>query len=347
VYIAVGLCRDVFMVIEESNRIAVVHHWDSDGVASAVLIEKVYAYRKTLSFSVPRIGLYTADAISVEDLRRFNPDTLLVLDYGLSGEDLEYLEKKLGVTIAVVDHHITQPRDEVFCNPIAMGNSEDLYPATAYILYRALDLDANTEILDLVALGIVGDIGWKPRLDLTRWIPGYNRSLELLKHVTSIVDSCYRLGDYDCIYYVRRKLAEAGLSAIINDAYLEFKYRHIDNELKYVLENLQPSERYGPLLIFRVETESYITSLIGRELAKMFPKNVVVLINRIRSLGMGYIYVRSLSYRLRDALELLRVKNLDVGGKDTVFVIGCKNYECDEEQDTLYILKNHLKNITG
>ncbi len=347
VHIAMDLCRDVLTLIEESNRIAVVHHWDSDGIASAALIEKVYAYRKALSFTVPRIGLYRASAIPIENLRHSNPDILLILDYGLSREDLEHLEKKLGITIAVIDHHVTQPRDRAFCNPIAMGSSEDLYPATTYVLYRALDLDTDTQILDLVALGIVGDFGWRPRLDLTRWIPEYSGSLELLKHVASIVDSCYRLGDYDCIRYVRRKLTKAGLSGIVSDTYLESKYRRVDNELRYLLETLQPSERRGPLLIFRAETESYITSFIGRELAKRFPNSMVILINKVRSLGMGYIYVRSLSHRLRDVLEELRAKGLEVGGKDMVFVVTCKSLECDEERDVLYALEAHLKSVLG
>ncbi len=347
VHIAMDLCRDVRTLIEESNRVAIVHHWDSDGIASAVLIEKIYADRKSLSFTVPQIGLYRASAIPIENLRHSNPDILLILDYSLSLEDLEYLEKEFGIAIAVVDHHVTQPRDKAFCNPVAMGSPEDFYPATTYVLYRALDLGTDTEILDLIALGIVGDLGWRPKLDLTRWIPGYSRSLELLKYVASIVDSCYRLGDYDCIHYAHRKLAEAGLSGVVSDTYLRSKYRHVDKELRYLLETLYPSERRGPLLIFRAETESYITSFIGRELAKRFPNNVVILINRVRSLNMGYIYVRSLSHRLRGILKLLRAKGLEVGGKDTVFVVTCKNPECVEERDVLYTLEAHLKSVSG
>lgn len=334
------------MLIEKSNRIAVVHHWDGDGIASAAIIERIYANRKTLHFIIPQIGLYKADAISIEEVKHFNPDMLLILDYALNREDLNLLEERLGVTVGVVDHHATKPRDKAFCNPIAMGGAEELYPATSYILYKALnpnDFDAN--IRDLVALGIVGDLNWRDKLDLTNWIPGYSGSLKQLRYAATIIDSCYRLGDYNSIHHARRKLAKDGLKGVVGDIHLESRCRITEDELKKVMNTIKPAERHGSILVFRVETENYITSSIGRELAKRYPNNIVMLVNKVRRLGIDYIYVRSIKHKLRDALKMLRTKGLNVGGKDMVLVVTCRKPKCYEEQEVLSVLKAHLNKI--
>lgn len=343
------MCREIAKLIDMCNTVAIVYHWDSDGIASAAMLRRVYGSRGIATvFIVPRIGIYKVSAIPIQQLVESRPDLVLITDYGIDGREVDELERLLSVGIAVVDHHATNPRMKAFCNPVALGEAEDRYPSTTYVLYRALRIAEDRELMDLVALGIVGDVGWRPRIDLSLWLPGYRKSMDILKRVVDAIDSCYRLGDYNCINYVLNKLSNESIEAVLDDEHLENMRTRVEKEYREVLRSIKPVLDVKQVTVFRINTVSYLTSLLGRELAKRFPNKVVMLVNTVESLGIGYVYVRSLSYRLRHIMEFLRSRGMEVGGKDSVFVVTCRSASCRDEEELVYsAIASYLNGVGG
>jgi len=310
------LCRSIKCLLKKTESLAIVHHWDSDGVASAAIVSRL---RSNVVFYVPRIGLFSGDAIPLLK----GCDAVLLLDYGISVNEVEALEERLGVSVAVVDHHVNGVREKLFCNPVALGGSEEEWPSTTWVMRRLLGLKGFD---DLVALGLVGDLGLRAAGFLNGLDAGLG--LEELLLVASLVDSCYRAVDYEGIAHARQILSERGVRAVLRDSRLRDTLEGVEREFSAVLGTLEPEVR-SSVVVYRVVTDCYLTSQLGRELAARHPESIVVLVNRVRRLGSAYIYVRSRRFSLRRVLERVRPA-MRAGGKDKVFVVSCRS-DCEEE----------------
>ena len=332
--------------MEKSEKIAIIHHWDSDGIASSTIITNMLK-RKEFFFYIPKIGVYNIESIDINRLRDLSPSTILILDYGISTKELSKLKDILDVNIAIIDHHVNNIVDNItLCNPIAFGYSGSSYPSTTWVikeLLRVEDLD------DIIALGLLGDLG-KSIIShkLNEWIlkicQKHNLALSELFEAVNIIDSCYKLIDEDCINYARNTLIKQGVKGVLNNEFLKNKFETLKMVVDYALKNVDLIKDYGVIKLFELSNDYYITSHIGREIAYRFKNNVIILKHFIQKLDLTYIYVRSYKYRLRNILEKLRHEGLHVGGKDYVFVVTCNN-NCYEELDL--ILKVLMKHLGG
>ncbi|MHC1601075.1 MAG: DHH family phosphoesterase [Candidatus Nezhaarchaeales archaeon] len=314
-------------LLKNFKRIAVIHHWDSDGLASAALIGRYLSkFNVDTSFHIPKIGIYAIEAINLSEIKEQEPEALLILDYGIPVSHIEKLESLLGVDVIVVDHHINDVRSKSFFNPIAEGLSEDEYPSTTWVLRDLIDVEDS---LDLVALGVVGDLG--KRLEdkalkgiIEGFISKFGLALDDIYEASNLVDSCYRLLDYSSIHYARRLLEDRGVEGVLRSPILDEKLLELKDEVDRALHSLKLIENGRSIKIFELATKSYITSLIGRELAHKFKNSIIMLIHEVKGLGLTYIYVRSLKFNLRGVLEALRKdQSMNIGGKDKVFVVTC------------------------
>ncbi|RLF20109.1 MAG: hypothetical protein DRJ68_05305 [Thermoprotei archaeon] len=310
------------------RRVAVVHHWDVDGISSsAILGRALFKLGVEAHYCVPKIGLYRPEAIDLEAVAKAKPRALLLVDYGLRVDYVDEVERRLGVDVVVVDHHANAVRAQRFYNPVARGAAEDDYPSTTWVLRELLKLDDD---LDLVALGVVGDLGKslevKPiRRGLELMASKHGLSLEDLYEASNLVNSCYRLLDSHCIGEVRELLVERGVKGVLASCKLKEKAEELKREVERAAARIKEVFARGPVKAYELTSNSYITSSIGRELAYRHRESIVALVHKVESLGVTYIYVRSLKYNLRRALEELRAKGLEVGGKDQVFVVTCLN----------------------
>ena len=319
-------------MLESAGKLAVVHHWDSDGIASAAIVHRL---RPDASFYVPRIGLFSAGALPELE----GCDAVLLLDYGVRAREVEALEGRLGVPVAVIDHHVNEARGMLFCNPVALGGSEDEWPSTTWVMRRLLGLEGFD---DLVAPGLVGDLGSRAASFLDKLETG--SSLEELLLAANLVDSCYRAVDYQGIARARQLLSEGGVQAVLRDSRLRGTLEEVEREFSAVLSSLEPEAR-GVVVVYRAVTDFYLTSRLGRRLADRHPESIVVLVNRVRRLGSAYVYVRSQHLSLRAVLESLRAA-MHVGGKDKVFVASCRS-DCEEELAELLPLLNECSKELG
>jgi len=335
-------CRKVVKLLSSSKKVAIIYHWDCDGVASASIISKLL--KSKAFFHIPKIGHYSLEAININLLRSLKPDLVLIVDYGLPAKDITNLEKTLSTKIAVIDHHVNEPIGGCFCNPVALGLSEDDYPSTSWVIRELL----NVKYLDLyVALGLVGDLGKAINYHrLGEWVAKvckeHNLSLSEIFRAAETINSCYRLIDYDCIDYARITLTEIGVEGVLSDNVLFKKLSTVKEKLEEALERVELSKDLGKVKVFTLTCEDYFTSIIGRELAYRFRNSIIVFNNFVEKLGLKYVYVRSYSYSLREVLSELKGKGLNVGGKDHVFVLTCKG-ECDKEISML--LNTLLKHV--
>jgi len=335
-------CREVAKLLRNSKKVAIIYHWDSDGAASASIISKLL--KSKVSFHIPKIGYYSLEAININLLKSLNPDLVLIVDYGLPAKDLVSLEKALNTKIAVIDHHVNEPVGGYFCNPVALGLSEDDYPSTTWVIRELL----NIKDFDLcIALGLIGDLGKAINYHrLREWVirvcEGHNLSLSEIFRAVETVDSCYRLINYNCVDYARVILTEAGVKGVLSDNVLSKKLSTVKEKLKKALEKVELSMDLGKVKVFTLTCEDYFTSIIGRELAYKFRNSIIVFNNFVEKIGLRYVYVRSYSYNLREVLSKLKGKGLNVGGKDHVFVLTCRR-ECDKEISML--LNTLLKHV--
>jgi len=109
------------------------------------------------------------------------------------------------------------------------------------------------------------------------------------------------------------------------------------------LDKLELLRNYDLLKVFKLRTRSYITSLIGRELAYRFSNSVVVLLHIVEKLDCKYIYVRSMRYGLRSVLSEIKAHGLTVGGKDKVLVVTVH----DEVAELSKVITHLLRYLRG
>ena len=332
--------QDLKGELKNSKRMLVIHHWDSDGIASAALIGRFASKLGVdVRFHVPKIGLYSIEAIDLKLIDDYEPDVLLILDYGIPLRDVEKIERVLGVNVVVIDHHLNEVRSKGFFNPVAYGSSEDEYPSTTWVLRDLIDV---RESLDLVALGVVGDLGKRLEVkkfkgEIERYALKFGLTLNDLYRASELVDSCYRLFDYDMICHARDLLKREGVNGVLRSCLLDEELQKLKFEVENAYLNLRLIKDGGLIKVFELKSHSYITSLIGRGLANKFENSIVMLVHKVEGLNLTYVYVRSNAFNLRGVLEALKKSDVNVGGKDQVFVVTCPS-DSNEHVERVYDL---------
>ena len=307
---------------------ALVYHWDADGVASAAILVRGGAEPRWLG--PPAIGRYSADAVAGRLPRWVR--SAAVLDYGIPGREYALLARRIG-SIAALDHHRTSPPSEsgslVYCNPVAEGSmSEAQAPACSVLALRVSGLSDPASRL-LAALGVAGDLspyidsghphsGLEIARELAR---GSGWSLAGLRRLAGMVDSAYRLLDYECLVDAVRAAAEEGLSGLEE---LECLRRDAERErglLEEALARLTLLEKGPSWAVYRLDMDAYVTSLVGRRLASERPGQIVALIHVMPREGRAILYIRRVGGGLEQLREALAAHGLKTAGKESVIVV--------------------------
>ncbi len=307
--------------LEARGSVAILYHWDADGAASAAMLLQALGDAELL---VPRIGFYRAEAVDTNRLRRLQPDTLLVVDYGLRQEELEKLLELSGSSqLVVVDHHLSDAssrgRIRVYNPTLTEGRG---YPSTTWVLRGLLD-----EASDLLSvLGVAGDLEDR-MVEHWAWpqvrgiLEDHGWSVEALTLLGRMVSACYKALDYGCVLRAPEKLLDYGsdLDAALRDEEWRQAYRSVAEEAGRLLRSAEPEEA-GRVLLYRFSSGYYLASELGRILSRRNPDKIVV-IHYERGDGYVEIYVRSRSADLSEALEKARKSGLPAGGKSEVFAV--------------------------
>ena len=159
--------------IDEGEKICIYGDYDADGVTStAILTEILSQLTDNLIQYIPsRFDEgYGLNRNAIDTIKKAGADLIVTVDCGsVSVDEVEYA-KEIGLKIMVTDHHRIEDRqaDTILINP-ARPDSE--YPfrylagcGVAFKLCQAitdavgLPKSSLTSVLDLVALGTIGDI---------------------------------------------------------------------------------------------------------------------------------------------------------------------------------------------
>jgi len=316
----------------ENQEVAIVHHWDADGIASAALLGRVFGVD---TFVIPRIGCYGIDCIG-------RAETPVLVDYGIPVNT---------VIKGAIDHHRSRQDSSIcidtpICNPVSAGLSEDEFPSTTYVIKSLILTDSEvSKNGDLIALGIVGDLGTRVlhsehlRAFVVKALGSIERALKL----ANLVDSCYRAGSYECIDRVRKALIEGGVAQVEYDTSLQELSSDIDAEAKKVIERIEIIYSDDAVAIFRARSKYFLTSYIGRYLARVYAPKTIVLLHHVESLGLGMVYIRSYGIEVKEIIPILRALGYSAGGKDWVAAALCRDSFCRDIEKVIHVLLGGIR----
>jgi RecJ-like exonuclease len=162
-------CRSIAEQLKAEPRIAVVGHYDADGLASTAILVK--ALRRA-GVETDFINTRQMDSEHIREVNSLESPVVCFVDMG-SGQ-IELLEKEIKKKFYIIDHHPPVKDTPNQVNPFNHGiNGTKELSATgaAYFVARAMD-EKNK---DLAPVGIVGAVG--DMQDLHGGLKGANREI--------------------------------------------------------------------------------------------------------------------------------------------------------------------------
>ncbi len=315
-------------VVRGKGRVAVVHHWDADGIASAALvIEEVRRAdpdARTINRS-PTIGRWALDAEEIALLRGWGPDLLVIVDLAVRDDDLDAILDGLPAVPAVmVDHHQAEvPKHPrlVYHNPVAVGKAETDFPACTWVLRHLLGRGMDL----LTVLGVFGDRGrgvadepvWR---DLGPWLEASSLTWDDMHLLVDLVDSSAKRVDREDVDNAVGLLLEGWkepLGLVRLDAWNQWN----DEVERALIEQLEqgPEREVGSTLVKTIDTPYLVISTAARRLVRTRDNPVVVVVNMGYSRGEAQVYVRRTGkLDLAPMIPRMRDRGLSAGGKSEV-----------------------------
>lgn len=158
---------------DRGDKICIYGDYDADGVTSTVIMTEVLSQLtdNIIQYIPSRFDEgYGLNKAAIDTIRKAGADLIVTVDCGsVSVDEVEYA-KSIGLEIMVTDHHRIEDRqaDTILINP---ARKDSVYPfpylagcGVAFKLAQAITDAAGlpkktlTRMLDLVALGTIGDI---------------------------------------------------------------------------------------------------------------------------------------------------------------------------------------------
>ncbi len=172
--------------IEKKEKLCIYGDYDADGVTSvALLYEVLSSLHDNLIYYIPsRIEEgYGLNGQAMEYLRQQGVDKIVTVDCGSSSYGEVVLAQELGMDVLITDHHqpgiqkppcaMINPRQKncAYPNPHLAGCGVAFKLAQALAQRTDLNKDKIRNVLDLVAIGTIGDV--MPLLDENRTLVKY------------------------------------------------------------------------------------------------------------------------------------------------------------------------------
>ena len=322
-----------------AGRVAVVHHWDADGIASAALVieevRRVSPGARVHNCS-PTIGRWALDEGEVASIRAWGPDLLVIVDLAVRDDDLDaILEGLPGVPALMVDHHRAEvpehPRLE-YRNPVAEGLPETDYPACSWVLRELLGRDMDL----LTVLGVFGDRG-RGMVEEPIWetMEGFLDRSEMdwddMHLLVDLVDSSAKRVDLPSVNAAVGHLLDGwrdpkGLLEL--PEWLEGN-QEVERALVQELER-GPETITDGILVKTIDTPYLVISTAARRLLRTREEPVVVVVNLGYSDEQVQVYVRRMGdLDLAPLIPAMRDRGYSAGGKGEVLGVILPNEDLD------------------
>jgi len=279
----------------------VLTHWDADGIVSGSKVLQVLDAR----VYVPRIGSWSFDAVPKEALG----DVLYVLDYSMPYEDWAKLCSSVE-DLVVIDHHAApRPPCGKVINPALEGRAP---PSASVVVSDYFNLPYDWR--DAVA--IAGDLH-DPRGD-PLWeaiVKKEGIRGEETIEAAALLNSCYKLLDYDCIIEYTKKLKYMTLQELLNDEELLKKREEVRRTLEELVNSAECVKKRGrKVCVIRDDRGIIMISSLWKKLRDE-GETVIVALGKDKA----RVYCRGGDYDYTSLIETLRGLGLkEVGGKKVV-----------------------------
>lgn len=310
--------------LKDNDNILILHHWDCDGICSAVLL---YKYLKKINnkikvdFFLPKIGNYFIDDIDRKSIIKKDPNTLFIVDMALPKDDILRLKKDISC-IHIFDHHKQDKILEVnHINPFTDNNYSSLdFPSAGWVINDYFNKPQNI----LSVLGAIGDQEEKVKnnIGVERIIEENGLSFDKCVEITKSIDSCYVLNDIDgikdnMVFLINNN--DNQIIGLINSDRLLGNREKVVKEINMIVNSEQKVLEKEKIIIKEIETDYHIISDITRTLSKKYDSYVIIVINR-SSNSMSNIYFRTKinDINLYNVMDLALKKGYKAGGKKEV-----------------------------
>ncbi|MFW6047837.1 MAG: DHH family phosphoesterase [Candidatus Natronoplasma sp.] len=314
---------------ESSEKVLLLHHWDTDGVSSGAMIIQ-HVYKEIVTFT-PSIGNYLLDEDDREAIRDIGPDRVVVVDMALPKDSVEFL-KNFGM-VQIFDHHLQKKHEvELHQNPIINGATQKEYPSTTWVVNEFLQREPDL----LTILGAFGDREEKLKENelamrtVDRVISDLFSDFDDLLECAELIDTLYKIGDREEIIkmpWFLSKVKEPEKILDRKDLKLNKKklMEAIEKEIKGSLEKI------GDSILYREMSSPYnIISTVARRLAWSRNDKTVVVSNSEYKKDACQIYVRGPLKDSESIINKMNKRDYSAGGKSDV--IGMVIPEEDKEK---------------
>ncbi|MCE4624215.1 MAG: DHH family phosphoesterase [Caldisphaeraceae archaeon] len=318
--------KSILRLISNSSPL-IIHHWDCDGVVSAVTIASYIGRR--VSFESPPFK-YTIDDDYLEMLeyKLEDHDVIIVVDLNLSPKYLVLLSYRLGRPVVSIDHHTTKeiPRHPsiLYYNPAKDGDPQGIWPSAAHVIATL------TGFYDplLIASSIVGDLGSNAKNN--RVYMKYMNEIGLdpiadfnLPNDCSMqIWGAEAMGKIDIIKNLPSSLLYGGLDpcyAILNDPILGNLRYEAEEELKRLVSKAENTLEAAGRNFYatKLDGNARLVSKVARKVSSDHPNDIIMIGYLARSINRASIYIRTrrIDVNLIDLLKSINNLGYKAGGK--------------------------------
>lgn len=276
---------------EEDDEVVIIHHWDMDGISSAVIISKILEKVRGRPADEVTIPAKRAYHLSEQDREMLEgADKLIVLDFNLGADELEELDE--GLDVLVVDHHNFDRRPDVpFVNP--RTEDKDVYiPCSKICLDLAERFDLKDQLRWIAGLGVIQDFGVESCPELFEELEeDYDTYLPEDLSQQQLAKNC-EYGRYSSVLNIKpyrdsKHFAKLAYEALMKsndlkeleaqEAYRKVYevYLEMQEEFNKAIENYEEDreiDREKMVIFFELESDFNITSSIATNMSAKTPE---------------------------------------------------------------------------
>ncbi len=324
------------------EKVLIAHHWDADGITSAVLLKKTLLKDVEASFYTPPIGEYRLE----DHVLRQGFSKVYVLDLALP--EHEFIKVlSTGVALEVYDHHKWSPSSKLAEAKILVDPSQ---PSTSWLLAVHLNVEKGC----LAALGAVGDNGVNIKRhplfsEISSALKSCGLSFKEALQLAELLDMPYRVMNRSMVIStVQKVLQSSDLRDLLRDEELCKIRDALSAEINRVLSQPLDILAEGNIALLRFSSSYAISSAVGRQLAWMHrPAKVVVVINEgfFPDRDQYYIRLSENGIDLSPLIAEAKAKGWSAGGKREV--AGIVVPKAESQQYLAHILKKLEEMLSG
>ncbi|NPA76057.1 MAG: hypothetical protein GXO25_08275 [Euryarchaeota archaeon] len=303
----------------------IIHHWDTDGIASAAIFIKKRGEDKLFT---PKIGNFFLDEGDFHTVAKSERINILDMNLPDAGRLCEHAE------VYIYDHHRAERVDcaKEHYNPYLRGEH---YPSCTTVLMERFEYPPDY----LVALGVVGDLGPKAK-ELKRWdilktMEKKGITYDMLKRAAELLDSSFKLMKRDEVVE-NVHLVLQGLDAILSAEHLQKNVEKINAEIDNWVSK---AELRGHYYFLKMRSPYQLISAITRKLAWELGKPAIV-VNEKEDRDEFYIRSPDANFNALPLIDMAKTMGYRAGGKREVMGAILPKGEGDKlAQKVLEVLK--------